>query len=66
MRLCTERGNLSQTALDLGVSVTVLQRWKKALTKGSENPFPGGGNPHDPEKARLERELARLREETKS
>ncbi len=63
VRLCTERGHLSQTARDLGVSVTVLQRWKKALTKGSANPFPGQGNPHDPEKARLERELARLREE---
>ena len=63
VRLCTERGNLSQTARDLGVSVTVLGRWKKALTEGSQNPFPGQGNPQDPEQARLQRELARLREE---
>jgi len=63
VRLAQERGNLVQTARELGVNETVLQRWKKALQQQPENPFPGQGHPADPERARLERELARLREE---
>ncbi len=63
VRLAQERGNLRATAIDLGVSETVLSRWKSALTQSAENPFPGSGNPKDPELARLERENARLCEE---
>ena len=63
VRLAIERGNTAQTARDLGVNETVLQRWKKALQETPENPFPGQGNAADPERARLERENARLREE---
>ena len=63
VRMAQERGNLRATAADLGISETVLSRWKSALTQSAENPFPGSGNPKDPELARLERENARLREE---
>lgn len=63
VRLAQERGNLAQTARELGLSDTVLQRWKKVLQEPSENPFPGNGNPRDAETARLQRELARLKEE---
>jgi len=63
VRLAQERGNLCATVADLGISETVLSRWKSALTQSAENPFPGSGNPKDPELVRLERENARLREE---
>lgn len=41
----------------------MLQRWKKALQEQPTNPFPGNGNSHDADTARLQREVARLREE---
>ena len=63
VRLAKERGNLSQTARDLGLCAPVLQRWKRALEQAPQRPFPGNGNPKDPDLARLERENARLREE---
>ena len=65
VRLARERGNLVQTARELGLHETVLQRWKKRLeeTPQNETPFPGKGNPRDEEMDRLRRELARVREE---
>jgi transposase len=63
VRLAKERGNISQAARDLGVHESVLSRWKRQLDAGTENPFPGQGNPHDPELAALKRELARVKEE---
>jgi transposase len=63
VRLAEERGNLRAVARELGVNETILQRWKKALADTPANPFPGQGNPSDPERVRLEREIARLREE---
>ena len=53
VRLAKERGNLAQVARDLGISDTVLQRWKKALRETSGNPFPGQGNAQDSEAAAL-------------
>lgn len=63
VRLATERGNITATARDLGISNTVLHRWKTQLDRSSNNPFPGKGNPSDPDLARLEREVYRLKEE---
>ena len=63
VQLAKERGNISQVARDLGIHESVLSRWKRQLEKGVENPFPGQGNPQDPELAQLKREMARLREE---
>ena len=63
VRLAQERGNIAATARELGVSDHSLQSWKKQLETHSDNPFPGHGNPRDPEMARLQRELARLKEE---
>ena len=65
IRLARERGNLSAVARDLGISDSILHRWKKRLETAPENekPFPGRGNPWDPELARLQRENTRLREE---
>lgn len=63
VRLAKERGNTSQVARDLGVHESVLGRWKRQLDAGTENPFPGQGNPQDSEMAQLKRELARVKEE---
>ncbi len=65
VRLAKERGNLVQTARELGLHETVLQCWKKRLeaTPESEKPFPGKGNPRDEEMDKLRRELARVRQE---
>ena len=63
VRLSQERGNISQVARDLGIHESVLGRWKRQLEKGGGNPFPGQGNPQDPELAQLKRELARVKEE---
>jgi transposase len=63
VRLAKERGSISQTARDLGIHESVLSRWKRQMASGAENPFPGQGNPQDPEIAALKRELARVKEE---
>lgn len=63
VRLAKERGNISQVARDLGVHESVLSRWKRQMDTSPERPFPGQGNPQDPELAQLKREMARLKEE---
>lgn len=63
VRLAKERGNIAQTARDLGVSDTSILYWRKQLEETPENPFPGQGNPRDVELAQLQRENARLKEE---
>lgn len=63
VRLAKQSGSLSGTARDLGVPMRVLQRWNKTLQTDKPNPFPGQGNPADPELARLQRKNARLQEE---
>ncbi len=65
VRLASERGNVEETARELGVHSTILHRWKRRLASlpNNEVAFPGHGNPKDPQLARLERENARLKEE---
>ncbi len=57
--------SISQAARDLGISQTVLGRWKKQFEAGPEQAFPGKGNlkPQDEELAHLRRELAIVRQE---
>ncbi len=64
VRLAKQRGNSAQTARELGISDNTLQGWKLQLDRAPENPFPGNGNPPDPEMARLQKENARLKEES--
>jgi transposase len=63
IRLAKERGNLVQTARELGLHETVQQRWKKRLedTPEGEKTFPGKGNARDEEMDKLRRELARVK-----
>lgn len=68
VRLAVERGNVSETARQLGLDESVLSRWKRRLVQSSEAApslpaFPGSGNARDVEMARLKRENARLQEE---
>jgi transposase len=63
VRLAKERGNIAQTARDLGISDNTLQGWKLQMERTPQNPFPGNGNPRDEEMAKLQRELARVKEE---
>ena len=63
VRLAQERGNLSQTARDLGLGESILVRWKRELAERPNNSFPGHGNPKDPELAEALRQNARLKEE---
>jgi transposase len=70
VRLAIERGNVSAVARDLGISESVLNRWKRqvqqqeAQQSGPGNrPFPGNGNARDQELAKIQRENARLKEE---
>ena len=70
VQLATERGNVSAVARDLGIHESVLNRWKRQLQQETQQqpgpgkrPFPGNGNPRDQEMAKLQRELARVKEE---
>jgi transposase len=63
VRLAEERGSISAVAADLGIDHSMLRRWKYRLSSNGDRPFPGQGNPTDPELASLQRENARLREE---
>lgn len=61
MRLAKERGNISAAARDLGISPSVLRRWKREHEEGDA--FPGKGKPRDEEMSTLKRELRRIKEE---
>ena len=61
-----ERGRrVSEVAADLGISRTVLQRWRRQVDAGGERAFPGHGRvrPENEELVALRRELKRVREE---
>ena len=57
--------SISQAARDLGVSQTVLGRWKRQFEADPEQAFTGKGKlkTQDEELARLRRELAIVRQE---
>ena len=63
----TTRGGRSQAAVarDLGISASLLARWKQQLAAEGKEAFPGEGRlkPEDEERRRLEREIRDLREE---
>jgi transposase len=61
VRLAKERGNISKAARDLGLSPSVLRRWKRECDEG--HAFPGKGKPRDEEMVTLKRELRRVKEE---
>jgi transposase len=62
-------GATSQRSHGLGYHESVLNRWKRGSSKkrkqpgSGARPFPGNGNPRDEELAKLQRELARVKQE---
>ena len=58
--LAEARGNVSVIAIELGLEVNMLYRWRKELSKYEHNSFPGRGKPKMTDK---ERELAVLKSE---
>ena len=67
VRLITEGGvSVARAARDLGVSRSLLGKWKQQLEDGPGTAlrvFPGHGNAIDEELVRLRREVKVLREE---
>lgn len=65
VRLAKERGNVEETARELGIHANLIHDWKKRLATMAdrETAFPGHGKSKDPELVRLQREYARLKEE---
>ena len=65
VRLAKERGNIEETARELGIHANLIHDWKRRLAtmKERETAFPGHGNTKDPELVRLQREYAQLKEE---
>jgi len=63
IRWAEERSNVCAAARDLGIAQSLIPKWRKKLEEHPDNPFPGNGNPQDPEPAKLQCENARLKEE---
>lgn len=63
VRLAEANGNLSRTARELDIAVSMLRRWKKQLEETGAQAFPGKGHPRDEELAQLRRTLRKLEEE---
>jgi transposase len=63
VRLAEHSGNISQTARDLGIHLSLLQAWKKQIEAHGTRAFPGSGKASDEELIRLQKELKRLEEE---
>ena len=66
VRLIRERGvSYAQASQDLGVHVSQLRSWVKALGDDPQHAFPGHGQmkPEQQEIARLKREVAKLKAE---
>ena len=55
--------SLAAVARDLGIDENSLRKWKRAEESHGERAFPGKGRNHDEELAKLQREVALLRQE---
>ena len=64
VQLVIEQGlTMAQVARDLGINDNLIHRWKKEFEAQGDQAFPGQGQPHDAELARLRRENEVLRQE---
>jgi transposase len=63
VRAAERAGNVARTARDLGISDSLIHRWKRELSSDGHRAFPGNGSPRDEELARLQRENKRLQQE---
>lgn len=61
-----EKDGFAQTGRNLGINSNLIHKWKRDLEAAKENgqsAFPGKGNPHDEELARLRRELRQAKQD---
>lgn len=66
VRLVQEEGmSCSQVERDLGITTSLVSRWRKQLKEDNQHPFPGRGyqRPEQAELTRLKRENGRLKRE---
>jgi transposase len=66
VRLVTEGGqSIAETARELGITASLLGRWKQQLTENVDEAIPGKGRlkPLEEEVRRLQRELKQTRQE---
>ncbi len=66
VRLVVEEGmSGAQVERDLGISPSLVQRWRRLLKEDKRTPFPGSGyqRPEQAELTRLKKENNRLRRE---
>jgi transposase len=47
VRLAQENGNVSETARNLGLHLSILRRWKNEVEQEGEKAFPGKGHTKD-------------------
>ncbi len=55
VRLARQNGNVTETARNLGLQLSVLRRWKKELEDHGEKAFPGKGHLADEELRQLQK-----------
>lgn len=66
VRLVEEEGmSCAQVERDLGITTSLVSRWRKAIKEDKQTPFPGSGyqRPDQAELTRLKRENERLKRE---
>jgi transposase len=56
VRLAQENGNVSETARNLGLHLSILRRWKNEVEQEGEKAFPGKGHTKDEDFKQLQRE----------
>ena len=58
-----EEEGFEKVGRDLDINPSLIHKWRRRLEASGEEAFPGKGNPRDEELTRLQRELARVKEE---
>ena len=64
LEACTQPdATVAQVARQLGIDPSLIYKWRAQDKDKQDHAFPGQGNPHDDELARLKQENAQLRKE---
>lgn len=63
VRRWEEIGNFNEVGRELGISSSLIRKWREQLQEEGEQAFPGKGHVTDKEMVQATREIARLKEE---
>jgi len=55
--------NFNEVGRELGISSSLIRKWRNQLQEEGERAFPGQGHLKDEEMVQVRREIARLKEE---